>query len=106
MSTNQVVQPKGITLKIPDTLSLKDLITIISVAVSLTVAWGVFSTRITVLEKDVVALKEQDKAQNAATETLQRQVRRLEAHQQDDELLLDQVFILLKRPIPQRRARD
>jgi len=105
-TTNQAVQPKGITLKIPDSLTLKDLITIISVAVSLTLAWGVFSTRITVLEKEVVALRDADKTQSTNIERLRKQVRRLEAHQQDDELLLDQVFILLKRPIPTRRATD
>lgn len=106
MSSDQAVQSKGLSLKIPDTLSLKDLITVISVAISLTIAWGVFSTRIAILEKDVVALKEYDKNLSAAAEKGRKQVRRLESQQQDDELLLDQIFILVKRPIPQRRARD
>lgn len=106
MATKAQSQPKGITVKFPETLDLKDLITIVSVAVSLTVAWGVFSTRITVLEREIVALQQTDQANAATVERLQQQVRRLEAHQQDDELILDQVFTLMKRPYPQRRARD
>lgn len=38
-------------------LSIKDLIAILSVAVSMALAWGVFSTRITLLEHQLVTLK-------------------------------------------------
>jgi hypothetical protein len=85
-------------------LELKDLITIISLAVSLTVAWGLFTTRITVLEREVVDLQATDKAQAALIEKLDNQVLRLNAHQQDDELILDQVFSILRRPPPTRHA--
>lgn len=104
MATRLPSQSKGFTVKFPDTLDLKDLITIVSVAISLTVAWGVFSTRITVLEREVIALQQVDQSTAVTIERLQQQVRRLEAHQQDDELILDQVFSLMKRPYPQRRA--
>lgn len=106
MATKPPSQPKGITVKFPETLDLKDLITIVSVAVSLTVAWGVFSTRIAIVEREIVSLQQQDQSHNVSMERLQAQVRRLEAHQQDDELILDQVFTLMKRPYPQRRAQD
>lgn len=106
MATNPPGQPKGITVKFPETLDLKDLITIVSVAVSLTVAWGVFSTRIAIVEREIVSLQQQDQSYTVSMERLQAQVRRLEAHQQDDELILDQVFTLIKQPYPQRRARD
>lgn len=106
MATKTSGQKGGLTMKLPDTLTLKDLITIVSVAVSLTVAWGVFSTRITVLEKEVVAMEQANQARGANVEQLQKQVRRLEAHQQDDELIIDQVFSILKRPSPTRRAQD
>lgn len=104
MATKLPSQPKGFTVKFPETLDLKDLITIVSVAISLTVAWGVFSTRITVVEREIIALQQVDQSTAVSVERLQQQVRRLEAHQQDDELILDQVFSLMKRPYPQRRA--
>jgi len=104
MATTPPNQPKGFTLSFPTSLSLKDLITIVSVVVSLTVAWGTFSTRIAIVEKEQVRMAEILKKYADTTARMQRQLRRLEAHQQDDELLLDQVFILLKRPLPKRRA--
>jgi hypothetical protein len=97
-------QGEGLVLRVPSVLSLKDLITIVSVAVTLTAAWGVFSTRITVLEREVVALQTADKAQENAIDKLQQQTSRLTAYQQDDELLIDQAFLLLKRNPPVRRA--
>lgn len=104
MATRPRSQNGGIAIRFPETLTLKDLITIVSVAISLTVAWGVFSTRIALLEKEVVALQATDASRTASFEKIQQQVRRLEAHQQDDELILDQVFMLIKRPPPTRRA--
>lgn len=104
MATKPRSQAGGIAIRIPETLTLKDLITIVSVAISLTVAWGVFSTRIALLEKEVVALQTSDANRGASIEKIQQQVRRLESHQQDDELILDQAFMLMKRPPPTRRA--
>lgn len=104
MATKPPAQPKGLTLKIPDVLGLKDLITIVSVAVSLAVAWGVFSTRITVLEREVISLRGVDDAQSAAIDRLQQQMTRQAAHQQDDELFIDQLFMTLRKPVPTRRA--
>lgn len=95
----------GLTIRVPMALSIKDLITIVSIAVTLTAAWGVFSTRITVLEREVVALQTADKAQESAIDRLQQQTSKLTAHQQDDELLIDQAYMLLKRPPPVRRGR-
>lgn len=104
MATKPRGQAGGIAIKIPETLTLKDLITIVSVAISLTVAWGVFSTRIALLEKEVVTIQAADANRGTTIEKLQQQVRRLEAHQQDDELILDQAFQLMKRLPPIRRA--
>jgi len=104
MATKPPGQPKGLTLKFPEALDLKDLITIISVAVSLAVAWGVFSTRITVLEREVVTLHELNQSQDIAIDKLQQQMTRQSAHQQDDELFIDQLFMTLRRPVPTRRA--
>lgn len=91
-------------LKLPISLTIKDIITIISVAVSITLAWGVFSTRIAVLEKEVLTLQTENQSRTAEMEKLYGRVRRLEAHQQDDEMLFDQVFYILRRPEPARHA--
>lgn len=41
-------------IKISRELTIKDVITFISIAVAMTMAWGVFSTRLTVIEKELV----------------------------------------------------
>ena len=104
MATRPQSQPTTGVLKLPESLTLKDLITVVSVAVSLTVGWGVFSTRIAVLEREVVSQREAEVSRVSATDKIQQQVRRLESHQQDDELILDQVFSLLRKSPPTRRA--
>lgn len=43
-------------IRVPLSLSFKDLVTVVSIAVSIALAWGVFSTRIAVLEQEVVEL--------------------------------------------------
>jgi hypothetical protein len=100
------VKPKGISVGLPATLSLRDLITIVSAAITLTLAWGVFSSRLAVLEREIVSLQKSDTVQELAVEKLQVQVHRNTAHQQDDELLIDQVFQLLRRPAPTRHASE
>lgn len=55
MATKPASRTGGLNIKIPDTLSVKDLITVVSFAVSATIAWGVFSTRITLLEEKVIS---------------------------------------------------
>lgn len=85
-------------------LTIKDLLTIVSIAVSLAIAWGVFSTRLTVLEREVIDLQSNNKEIAVSVDKLQQQVSRLNAHQQDDELIIDQAFSLLRRPPPIRHA--
>lgn len=88
----------------PQSIGIKDLISIISTAVVVALAWGVFSTRITVLEKEIVSLREANQARDAAVERLQQQLVRQVAHQQDDEVLIDQLYTMLRKPVPTRRA--
>lgn len=97
---------QGIQIKFPTSLQLKDLIVIVSSAVSLTVAWGVFSTRMTVLEREVLSLQTTIDQQQIVINKIDDRVRKNSAHQQDDELLIDQAYFLLNRQPPTRRARD
>jgi peptidoglycan hydrolase CwlO-like protein len=104
MTTESAGTDGIVTLRVPSVLTLKDLITIVSVAISLTVAWGVFSTRITVMEREVVQLQTTNKELAAVVTSLQQQVARLNAHQQEDEILIDQLFIMQQKSAPTRRA--
>lgn len=90
--------------RFPEVLTLRDIVTIVSVAISLALAWGVFSTRITLLEREVLALHASAQNDTATIERLTQQIRVLESRQQDSELLIDQLYISLRRPIPTRRA--
>ena len=104
MTTESAGTDGIVTLRVPSVLTLKDLITIVSVAISLTVAWGVFSTRITVMEREVVQLQTTNKELAAVVTSLQQQVARLNAHQQEDEILIDQLFAMQQKSAPTRRA--
>lgn len=104
MTTESAGTDGIVTLRVPSVLTLKDLITIVSVAISLTVAWGVFSTRITVMEREVVQLQTTNKELAAVVTSLQQQVARLNAHQQEDEILIDQLFVMQQKSAPTRRA--
>lgn len=102
MATKTPSQKTGIGLKLPEFLSIKDLITIISVAVSLTFAWGVFTTRITVLEKEVVRLQEDNQKVTAAVSKLQDTINIHETRQRENMLLIDQLYVMTGKPAPNR----
>lgn len=107
MATTPTNPPKkGFTLTLPSSITIKDLITIITAVVSMSLAWATTVGKITEIEKEVARLTEHVKSLSSADARMLKAIRRLEGRQQDDELLLDQVFILLKRPLPKRRATD
>lgn len=88
--------------KLPNTLTVKDLITIVSVAVSLAVAWGVFSTRLTLLEKETITLSERIKQTEMDMSSVRSSIRRLEQQQQYDELYIDRLYEEMKKTPPRR----
>lgn len=92
-------ETEGIKVRVPSNLSLRDVIMFITVAVSVTAAWGMIGTRLTIVEKELIhtsksieevkqRLKDMDKtiAQNdirlreneQMTENLWRTVRELQ----------------------------
>lgn len=103
MPTKTTGSKTGTGLKIPDFLDLKDLITIISVAVSLTLGWGVFTTRITVLEKEVVRLQEDNNKLSSSVDKLQDQAAIHETRSREDMLLIDQLHTMIGKPVPNRK---
>jgi peptidoglycan hydrolase CwlO-like protein len=45
---------EGELLKYSNVITLKDIVTFVSIVVAMTMAWGVFGTRLTVAEKELV----------------------------------------------------
>lgn len=93
-----------IKLKFPSGFTIRDVLTFVSVVVTITIAWGVFSTRLTVIERELITINtrvEEIRTNNAHTVL---RLNRLEAHQAEDELIIDEIYNHAKRPIPQRRA--
>ena len=88
--------------RFPQTLGLRDLITIISVAVSLTIAWTLFSTRLTVLEKEVVALKDNQARIEVMVDKASLDTRHIQIHQQDDEQFINELYRTANKPEPKR----
>lgn len=87
---------------VPRTLTIRDLITIVSVCVTIALAWGVFGTRLSILEKDVASLQQEQSKSGLEIDTLQRHVRRLEIRQQDDQQFIDDIYRTLNKPLPRR----
>lgn len=90
--------------RFPGALSLKDLITLVSVAVSLTIAWGVFGTRMTLLEKEVETHQQVTDRLNKSIELDDRRMNTLELRIQDNEILIDNLYDAEKVKQPRRRA--
>lgn len=77
------------------TLDIKDLITIVSAAVSITFAWGVFNTRISALEQHVAVMQQE-------LVSTKESVRKIEAHAQENAIYLDQVYTNIFKTLPRR----
>lgn len=92
-------------IRFPQSLSLADIIKLLLVVVSLTLAWGVFDTRVTMLEKTDGNYLEHIKQVETDTKENNSRIERLESHQQDDETIIDNLFDTLKKPKPTRHSR-
>lgn len=79
-----------IRLKVP-ALTVKDLISVISIAVTLTLAWGVFSTRISVLESTAIQAKIERERNLALIENLAGRVVALERTSDRHAVMLDNI---------------
>lgn len=89
-------------IRVPQSLGLKDLITIISVCVALAMAWGVFGTRITILERDMITVKEAISSQSSSLSELNRMVERVRSQQTQHDVFIDQIYDMMKKPPPRR----
>lgn len=86
-------------IRISRELSLKDIITFISLAVAITMAWGVFSTRLTVIEKELVYQARDIEQLKKQHEQLKEKIEKLENRIRDNE---DSLQILWSKQIKQQ----
>jgi uncharacterized coiled-coil protein SlyX len=103
MSEEQDVGDR-LVVRFPQTLNLKDLITIISVSVALALAWGVFGTRVSVLENDMATVKQTIAANSNNLGELSRMVERVRDQQIQHDIFIDQLYEVLKKAPPRRRG--
>lgn len=90
-------------VRFPQTLSLKDLITIISVSVALALAWGVFGTRVAVLENDVATMKQTMTTNSGTLAEVSKLVERLRDGQVQQDIFIDQLYDIVNKAPPRRR---
>lgn len=53
-----MAQEEGMNIRVPAVITIKDVVTFVSIAVTITLAWGVFGTRITLIEQELVYTRE------------------------------------------------
>ena len=87
-------------------LNIKDVITIVSMAISLTIAWGVFDTRITVLEKEAVMHRTVEAKQDSDVADLQQRMNKLALKVQDSQHFIDDLYRQLNKPVPSHVTTD
>ena len=90
-------------VRFPGALSLKDLITLVSVAVSLTIAWGVFGTRLTLIEKQLAGHEVQDSKVESQVVELEQRTNRAEQRLRENEFMVDQLYEYSGKSQPKRR---
>ena len=94
----------GKTARFPESLSLSDLITIVSVAISITLAWGYFGARVAALEKDVIVMKDANDKQAAIIKSIEVKLDGVYSTAHDNEIYIDELFKLLKESQPRHRV--
>lgn len=83
-------------------LSIKDLISIVSLAVTIATAWALFGARLTSLEKEVLMQREMLIKQEAVNTFMDNKLRSLELTQRDNVIYIDQLYEYLSKPLPRR----
>lgn len=73
-------------------LTLKDLIAILSVAISIAMAWGIFSTRLALLEQQLAVQKEEMSRTSNEIKILNNRVASLERTSIESSFILDNLW--------------
>jgi hypothetical protein len=83
---------RGLDTRVSTTINLKDVITFVSIAVSITLAWGVFGTRLTVLEKELVYQSKAVEQNQKQLEVLKDKTDKLEMRIRDNEDMIQTMW--------------
>lgn len=79
-------------IRIPAVITLKDVVTFVSIAVSISLAWGVFGTRLTVIEKELMyQSREMDSLRTNVAATKEK-LDKLEARVRDNENIVENIW--------------
>ena len=76
-----------IKVRIPATLTLRDIVTFFAIAVSITAAWGVFGTRLTVIESHLITMEKIPIENKADIKELSQRLTQLEFRVRENEIL-------------------
>jgi uncharacterized protein YlxW (UPF0749 family) len=76
---------EGELLKYSNVITLKDIITFVSIIVAMTMAWGVFGTRLTVVEKELVYQTQNSEKMQKQIDNVSDKVDKLQMRIRDDE---------------------
>lgn len=91
-------------VRFPGALGLKDLITLVSVAVSMTIAWGVFGTRVTIVEQRMATHEEAQTKTDARLDALERLRINTDQRIRENEFAIDRLYEYSGKPPPVRRT--
>lgn len=89
--------------RFPANLSLRDLITIGATIVTITLAWGVFSTRLAIVEKELVTLSVKFEEDKSDMKDIKARVSILEHQINENEIFTDELYNRMKMPRPAHR---
>ena len=89
-----------ISNRFPGSIEMRDIVSIVAVAISITLAYGVFSSRISVLEKDALHAQARSGKHEAEIERLQLLMQRAQSQFQENESQHDNIYRELKKPAP------
>jgi hypothetical protein len=91
MSTD-TQEDETIKVRIPATLTLRDIITFVALAVSVTVAWGVFGTRLTVVESQLVVLTKSSDEMKSDIKDTNIRLTQLELRLRENEIMTQDLW--------------
>ena len=100
---NEHHSTESLPARFPGALSLKDLITLVSVAVSLTIAWGVFGTRLSLIESQLAVHEVQAGKVEKHVNEIDQRVNKTEQRLRENEFMVDQLYEYSGKPQPKRR---
>ena len=87
-----MAQQPGFSIKIPSTITLRDIVALIAVAISVTVSWGLLGTRLSLAEKELITIQKQRDADNQRVVLLEQRLESTQNRLRDNEMMLEEMW--------------